>query len=115
MKAERVQYRYSFLVGWVLVDADGQRLLSGEKKEPFIWTAFELADHLEACEMVPRIGRIAARFCVRPELDVRQNYLFVTVGKRPGGLTDADFDFAEAVDEEIGPLQKANSLVSRIH
>ena len=112
LKAERVQYRYSFLYGWVLVDERGQGVFEGKEK-PFIWTAYELADHLEACELVAQIGKIADRFCVAPELDVRRNYLFVTVGKEEG-LTDADFDFAEALDDEVGPRQKANGLVAKI-
>ena len=113
MKAERVQFRYSFLEGWVLVADTSQGLAPSEK--PHIWTAYELADHLEACEMVPEIGMIADRHCVAPQLDVRRNVLFVTLGKdNPEGLTEADFDFAEALDHEVGPRLKASCLVQRI-
>lgn len=112
MKAERVQFRYSFLEGWVLVSDTTQGLVAGEK--PYIWTAYELADHLEACELVPVIGKFADRHCVAPQIDVRRNVLFVTLGKDPEGLTDADFDFAEVIDDEIGPRLKASCLVKRI-
>ncbi len=114
MKAERVQYRYSFLEGWVLVDDNNNQGVFAREEKPYIWTALELADHLEACELVTQIGQIADRHCVAPQLDVRRNYVFVTVGREPEGLTDADFDFAEAIDEEIGPRQKASSLISKI-
>ena len=113
LKAERVQYRYSFLEGWVLVDDTSQGVFAREE-EPYLWTAYELTDHLEACELVAQVGHLADRFCVAPELDVRRNYLFVTLGKEPGGLTEEDFDFAEALDEEIGPRQKARSLIAEI-
>ncbi len=113
MKAERVQFRYSFLEGWVLVDDTSNGLVAGE--QPHIWTAYEMADHLEACELVPEIGMIADRHCIAPQLDVRRNVLFVTLGKdSPEGLTEADFDFAEEIDEEIGPRLKASCLVKRI-
>ena len=114
MKAERVQFRYSRLDGWVLVGEGGKGVSAGEEK-PYLWTAYELADHLEACELVAQVGNLADRFCVAPQLDVRRNYLFVTLGReRPEGLIEADFDFAEELDEEVGPRQKANSLISRI-
>lgn len=108
MKAERVQFRYDLLEGWVLITST-QR--SRKAKPTGIWTALEMADHLEACELVPLIGKIADQHCVQPEVDVRRNYVFITAGNPKDGLSEADFDFAEAIDREIGPGLKAKSLV----
>ena len=107
MKPERIQFRFSLLDGWVL-DKESQAF--GEEVPTAIWTAFELADHLEACELVHQIGQIADQHCVCPEIDVRQNLVFLRVTTPGVGLTDEDFDFAEAVDIEIGNGQRVNSL-----
>ncbi len=114
MKAERVQFRFSPLEGWVLEKAPSQTLgLRGQKEEPeALWTVFEMADHLEACELVRELGQIADRTCACPEIDVRLNLVFVRVHTPEKGLTEEDFDFAEAVDREIGNGQKASGLVN---
>ena len=102
MKTERVQFRASLLDGWVLLMQAVQGLIG--KEEPVaIWTAYDLADHLEACELVPQIGQVADKACVAPEIDVRGNVVFVTA-KTDGGLTEADFDFAEALDRSAAQL-----------
>ncbi len=109
MKPERIQFRYDPLRGWVLVK---ERNVETGKEEPTaIWTAFEMTDHLEACELVPELGRLADKACATPQIDVRQNVVFVTATTPRVGLTEEDFDFAEAVDREIGHFQRASSLL----
>jgi len=107
MKAERTQIRYDRLEGWVL-DKETQTL---GKEEEALWTVFELADHLEACELVHQLGQIAHQHGASPELDVRRNLVFVRVTTPGVGLTEEDFDFAEAVDLEIGSGQKAAGMM----
>ena len=110
MKPERIQIRFDPLQGWVLVKERNPE--SGKEEPTRMWTAFEMADHLEACELVVEIGRIADRYCATPEIDVRQNVVFVTATTPKVGLTDEDFDFAEAVDREIGAFQRSRTLLS---
>ena len=109
MKPERTQDRFKRLEGWELIPKGSQNL-TGEEEPKALWTAFELADHQEACEMVPELGRLADRTCATPDIDVRRNIVFVTVSTGDS-LTDEDFDFAEAVDREIGDGQRAKSLI----
>ena len=111
MKPERVQIRFMPLDGWVQQMEASQGLV-GQEEPVGIWTAFELADHLEACELVREIGEIADINCVAPEIDVRGNVLFVTA-KTDGVLTEADFDFAEAIDRELGTGQRQKTLLDR--
>jgi len=110
MKAERVQFRYDDLEGWVL---ENEALTFGREEPKALWTAFELADHLEACELVQQLGQIADQHCCCPEIDVRQNMVFVRVTTPGVGLTEEDFNFAEAVDLEIGSGQKTSTLINR--
>lgn len=113
MKAERVQFRFDPLEGWVLEKAPNQTLVGGQEEEAeAIWTVFEMADHLEACELVREIGKIADRTCACPEIDVRLNLVFVRATTPGMGLTEEDFDFAAAVDREIGNGQRASGLVN---
>lgn len=111
MKIERVQYRFGKLDGWVLAK-EASPTIVGEEVPKAIWTAFEMADHLEACELVAHIGEIADQHCVCPDIDVRQNIVFVTVKTADLGLIEEDFDFAEAIDCEIGNGQRATSLMA---
>lgn len=107
MKPERVQFRFENLDGWVLLKEPHQTIV-GKEEPTAIWTAFEMADHLEACELVAEIGEIADTCCAWPEIDVRRNVVFVTAR-----LSEADFDFAEAIDRYLGNGQRANSLIRR--
>ena len=66
---------------------------------------------MEACELVLQIGRIADQHCSCPEIDVRGNIVFVTVTTQGEGLTEEDFNFAQAVDLEIGDGQKACGMM----
>ncbi len=110
MKPERIQDRFAPLTGWVLVTKRNPE--TGKEEPTGMWTAFEMADHLEACERVLELGRIADACCATPALDVRGNVVFVTAATPKVGLTDADFDFAEAVDREIGTFQRSRTLLS---
>jgi len=108
MKPERIQDRFTILDGWVLIEE-----WCREQREYVItgfWTAFELADHLEACELVAEIGAIADVWCSTPEIEVLGNLVFVTVGSSKDGLIEEDFDFAEAIDRELGPAQRKKNL-----
>lgn len=109
MKPERTQQRLSQLDGWVMVKKRSQNR-SGEEVPNGVWTAFELADHREACELVREIGEIADRACTTPEIDVRRNVVFITA-RTNDTLTEEDFDFAEAIDREIGNGLRAKSLI----
>ncbi len=111
LKAERVQVRFDLLKGWVLIKERNPE--TGKEEPTRIWTAFEMADHLEACELVVEIGRLADKACATPEIDVRQNVVFVTATTPKVGLTEEDFDFAEAIDREIGTFQRSKTLLSR--
>ncbi len=111
MKPERIQFRFSLLVGWILLT---KWIQETAREEPdTIWTAFEMSDHLEACELVLIIGRIADRTCATPDIDVRGNIVFVTCGSSKEGLTNEDFDFAEAIDKELGTAQRQPALLTR--
>ncbi len=112
MKAERVQDRFAPLDGWELVMRPSRRY-PGKEVPHYIWTAFELADHYEACELVGYIGEIADVNSVWPEIDVRGNLVYLTVKTPRVGLTERDFDFAEAIDRELGNGLKAKSLLAR--
>ena len=101
MKPERIQFRYTLLDGWVLIEEWNPHTRRYEIIG--IWTAFELADHLEACEHVAAIGALADIWCSTPAIEVLGNAVFVTCGTSRDGLTEEDFDFAEAVDKELGP------------
>ena len=97
------------LEGWVLgkvPNASG----FGEEEPAVLWTVDELADHREACEMVREIGEIADVCCVAPEIDIRRNLLYVTVG-REDGLIQEDVDFALTMDREIGNGPKQKTLL----
>ncbi len=109
MKPERIQFRFYPLQGWVLVKERNRE--TGKEEPTSIWTAFELSDHLEACELVGEIGVLADLNCSTPEIDVRGNIVFVTVKSTKDGLIEEDFDFAEAVDREIGTFQRQKTLL----
>ncbi len=100
MKPERIQYRFTFLDGWVLIEEWNPVTRRYEIKG--IWTAFELSDHLEACEHVLDLGKLADTWCSTPDIDVRGNIVFVTLGSSKEGLKEEDFDLAEAIDKELG-------------
>ena len=85
-------------------ERSGQRVIIGG------WTAYEMADHREACGLVGLIGEVADRCCVTPEIDVRRNIVFLTV-KTESGMTVEDFEFAKTVDFEIGSAHKARALL----
>lgn len=110
MKIERVQFDLSKLKGWVTEAAP--RSMKEEDPEA-IWTAFELGDHLEACELVVELGVLADRYCCCPEIDVRRNIVFVRATTEGVGITQEDFDFALAVDRELGTGLRAKSLVHK--
>ncbi len=97
------------LEGWVL-EKEPNASGFGEEEPSAIWTAYELADHREACEMVREIGDIADVCCVAPEIDIRRNLLYVTA-TTDGGLTEEDVVFAQAMDREIGNGQKQKTLL----
>ena len=112
LKAERVQERFAPLDGWELVHRPSRRS-PGKEVPHYIWTAFELADHYEACELVGYLGEVADVNSVRPEIDVRGHVVFLTVKTPKVGLIERDFDFAEAVDRELGNGLKAKSLMAK--
>ncbi len=113
MKPERIQSRSDRLDGWVLVKGESRQIGFAER-EPFaLKTAFEMADHYEACELVAELGQIADACCICPEIDVRRNVVYVTVKHDNGRLREADFDFAEAVDDQIGTSCRAHALIAR--
>lgn len=108
LKPERIQILFLELVGWVLTTEWNPET---RQEEPVgIWTAFELADHLEACELVHELGVLADIWGSTPDLDVRGNIVFVTFGSSKEGMLIEDFDFAKAVDREIGTGQRQTSL-----
>ncbi len=110
LKAERIQVYFAQLIGWVL-DWEPNRE-TGEREPSHFWTAFEMADHLEACELVAELGKLADKACAAPAIDVRGNIVFVTCGSPKDGLFAEDFEFATAVDLEIGIGQRQQSLFS---
>ncbi len=108
LKAERIQIYFANLVGWVLLKEWNPET---RQDEPYgFWTAFELVDHLEACELVAELGVLADKWCATPDIDVRGNLVYVTCGSEYEGLFIEDFDFAKAVDDEIGHYQRQTSL-----
>ncbi len=111
LKPERIQFYFDELVGWVLVKELNPE--TGQQEPTSFWTAFELADHREACELVKELGVLADKACATPALDVRGNIVFVTCGSSSGALFVEDFEFAKAVDREIGTLQRQKSLLNR--
>ena len=111
LKAERVQDRFLDLDGWVLLKKWNREIC--EEEPTAVWTAFELTDHLEACELVAEIGAIADTCCATPEIDVRGNVVFVTAKSSKDGLTEEDFDFAEAIDLDLGTGQRQKTLLNR--
>ena len=112
MKAERVQDRFTPLDGWELIMRPSQTI-RGEEEPDALWTAFEAADHFEACELVGQIGEIADVYCVRPQIDVRGHVVFLTAKTPKFGIAERDFDFAEAIDCELGRGLKAKGLLAR--
>ncbi len=110
MKVERIQFRFDPLKGWVLVKERSRE--TGKEEPTSIWTAFELSDHLEACELVREIGVLADLYCSIPEIEVRGNIVFVTAKSSKEGLIEEDFDFAEKVDREIGTGQRQKTLLN---
>ncbi len=109
MKPERIQVRYTLLDGWVLIEEWNRDTRRYEVTG--MWTAFELADHLEACELVAEIGALADNWCSTPNIEVLGNVVFVTCGTSRDGLIEEDFDFAQAVDDELGNGQRQKSLL----
>ncbi len=108
LKPERIQRLFDQLVEWILVYEWNPETRRDEPTS--IWTAYELADHLEACELVAELGMLADKWCATPDFDVRGNIVFVTCGPANDGLVIEDFDFASAVDREIGTGQRQTSL-----
>ncbi len=109
LKPERIQFLFQQLVGWVLLTQWNPKT---RQDEPYgFWTAFELADHLEACELVMQLGKLADIWGATPGIDVRGNIVFVTCGTMRDGLFEEDFDFALDVDREIGPSQRQTTLL----
>ncbi len=109
MKPERIQFCYDELDGWILLTEWNP--ITREYEVTGIWTAFELADHLEACEHVAVIGAIADTWCSTPNIEVLGNIVFVTCGTSKDGLIEEDFDFAKAIDDELGTAQRQKSLL----
>ena len=110
MKVERV-HEPETPDGWELLTKWNHE--TGEEEATGLWTAYEMADHLEACEQVLAIGQLADRACARPEIDVRGNIVFLTV-RTPGiGLIQEDMDLVKLVDRELGDGQRANALLER--
>ncbi len=108
LKPERIQILFVELVGWILLTEWNPET---RKDEPTgIWTAFELHDHREACELVAELGKLADDWCATPDFDVRGNIVFVSCGPANDGLVIEDFDFAKAVDEIYGMQQRQTSL-----
>ncbi len=112
MKPGRIQIRFDPLEGWVLVTKWNPEIR--EEEPTNVWTAFEMGDHLEACKLVAELGSIADTCDATPNLDVRGNIVFVTLGESKEGLREEDFDFAEIVDLELGLDQRPNALLERI-
>ncbi len=110
MKPERIQDRFVQLDGWVLIEELNRK--TGNNEITGIWTAFELADHLEACELVAEIGIHADNWCSTPNIEVLGNVVFVTAGSPKHGLIEEDFDFAAAIDRELGTGQRQSTLLS---
>ncbi len=111
LKPERIQFYFLELVGWAIIKEWNPET---RQEEPVgIWTAFELADHLEACELVHELGVLADISGSTPDLDVRDNYVFVNLGSSTQDMFIEDFDFAKAVDREIGTVQRQTTLFDR--
>ncbi len=115
MEPQRIRFRFDMLQGWVLDWVRGKETSRTFAKEApkAIWTVFELADFFEACELVHQIGRIADQHCSNPEIDLRGNLVLARVTTPGVGLTEEDFNFAQAVDLEIGDGQKACGIMQR--
>ena len=97
--------------GWLLEkEVPHMGLVGGEEEPVAIWTAYELEDHLEACERVLELGYLADLCCACPEIEVRQRFVVVRVATPGVGITIEDIDFAETVDFEIGHAQKVRGL-----
>ncbi len=109
MKPERIQDLVDELEGWILLTEWNRH--RREYEITGIWTAFELADHLEACELVPELGALADNWCSTPNIEILGNIVFVTCGSSKAGLIEEDFDFARAVDRELGTGQRQTSLL----
>ena len=108
LKPERIQIYFLELVGWILLTEWNPET---RRDEPWgFWTAFELTDHLEACELVHELGVLADKWGSMPGLEVRGNLVFVSCGWLKDGVFIEDFDFAKAVDHEIGHGQRQTSL-----
>ena len=104
LKPERIQIEFADLNGWSLI-----KELNPETRqnEPVgFYTIFELVDYLEACELVAELGVLADKACATPDIDIRDNLVYVTCGTRDRGLFIEDFDFAQAVDRELGNGQR---------
>ncbi len=108
LKAERVQFYFEMLVGWILLKGWNPET---RQDEPYgIWTVFEMEDHLDACELVATLGHLADNWGATPAIDVRKNLVYLSCGSEYDGLTVEDFDFARAVDREIGTFQRPKTL-----
>ena len=111
LRRKRGQLRFDLLQGWLPTTEWNEE--TGQEEPTGIWTAFEMSDHLEACELVREIGRLADAACASPEIDVRQNVVLVTATTPRMGLTEDDFDFALSIDREIGTFRRSKTLLSR--
>ncbi len=112
MKAERTQFDLSLLDGWVPINGSRASAIREQKIEG-LWTALEMTDHLEACETVAELGRIAEPFSVTPDLDVRGKIVYVTIGAEHKEVTRAEFEFALEVDRQLGDGSKCQALVGK--
>ena len=100
LEPEHIRTELEALESWGLLEHFNRET---RRNEPVgFWTSFEMADHLEACELVLELGMLADVACAAPDVDVRDNRVLVTCGTRYRGVSIEDFDFAKAVDREIG-------------
>ncbi len=110
LKAERIQIYFAQLIGWVLNWELNRE--TGQQEPTSFWTAFELVDHLEACELVAELGKLADKACAAPAIDVRGNIVFVTCGTLKDGLYVEDCDVARDIDREIGLGQRQTTRLN---
>ncbi len=108
LKPERIQIYFAQLAGWSMIWEWNPETRQDEPTG--FWTAFELFDFLEACELVHELGVLADKCCATPNIEVLGNIVFVTCGWSKDGLLVEDFEFAKAVDREIGSGQRQTSL-----
>ncbi len=109
MKPERTQFDISLLDGWTPINGSRAKAISEQKLEG-LWTAFEMTDHLKACQLVAELGGIAAEYGITPDLDVRGTIVYLTVGTDKREVIAAEFEFALEVDRRIGDGHKCRAL-----